>query len=178
MTRHGITVSRCHDTSGHVMTRHGVTPVGPPLRSNPTHTSNPNPTRTLHPGTAFAPQRHQYRDLPPDAQLVVVVMAVAEGRGEVLVGSSVMPLFSKRGRLKTGPQRLRVWEGVPPCTAFPSSTPGKVGGLDRGQGFGGLGWVSVGGRGVQRAQRPLEVQTYCFHFLRCKLTVFYFHRTR
>ncbi|GIL80848.1 hypothetical protein Vretimale_9438 [Volvox reticuliferus] len=68
----------------------------------------------------------KYRDLPRDAQLVLVVVEVTEGRGESLVGSSVMPLFSKRGRLKTGPQRLRVWEGVPPCTANPSSTPGKA----------------------------------------------------
>ncbi|GIL50816.1 hypothetical protein Vafri_6947, partial [Volvox africanus] len=67
----------------------------------------------------------KYRDLPRDAQLVFVVVEVTEGNGEALVGSSVMPLFSKRGRLKTGPQRLRVWEGVPPCTANPSSTPGK-----------------------------------------------------
>ncbi|GLC43266.1 hypothetical protein PLESTF_000410600 [Pleodorina starrii] len=68
----------------------------------------------------------KYRDLPGDAQLAFLVVEVVEGAGEALVGSAVMPLFSKRGRLKTGPQRLRLWEGVPPCTALPSSTPGKV----------------------------------------------------
>ncbi|PNW88579.1 hypothetical protein CHLRE_01g035500v5 [Chlamydomonas reinhardtii] len=68
----------------------------------------------------------KYRDLPPDAQLVLVLVEAAEGRREALVGSSVTPLFSKRGRLKTGPQRLAVWEGAPPCTQFPTSTPGKV----------------------------------------------------
>ncbi|KAG2448608.1 hypothetical protein HYH02_006498 [Chlamydomonas schloesseri] len=69
----------------------------------------------------------KYRDLPPDTQLVLVLVEAAEGRGrEALVGSTVMPLFSKRGRLKTGPQRLAVWEGTPPCTQFPTSTPGKA----------------------------------------------------
>ncbi len=69
----------------------------------------------------------QYRDLPPDALLVLCVHEAAPGRpGEGLLGSTCMRLFSKRGRLKTGPQRLRLWEGVPPCTANPSRTPGKV----------------------------------------------------
>ncbi|GFR39758.1 hypothetical protein Agub_g242, partial [Astrephomene gubernaculifera] len=68
----------------------------------------------------------KYRDLPSDAQLALSLWEVAPGRGPALLGSCVMRLFSKRGRLKTGPQRLRLWEGVPPCTALPSSTPGKV----------------------------------------------------
>ena len=89
----------------------------------------------------------QYRDLPPDAQLVLVLVEAAEGRREALVGSSVTPLFSKRGRLKTGPQRLAVWEGAPPCTQFPTSTPGKVG--DRARVcFSGRGCVSVLGKHV------------------------------
>lgn len=37
-----------------------------------------------------------------------------------------MPLFSKKGRLKCGFQKLRLCPGVVPDLTWPSSTPGKV----------------------------------------------------
>eukprot|EP00195_Chlamydomonas_chlamydogama_P005209 CAMPEP_0202907580 /NCGR_PEP_ID=MMETSP1392-20130828/43122_1 /ASSEMBLY_ACC=CAM_ASM_000868 /TAXON_ID=225041 /ORGANISM="Chlamydomonas chlamydogama, Strain SAG 11-48b" /LENGTH=284 /DNA_ID=CAMNT_0049596549 /DNA_START=57 /DNA_END=908 /DNA_ORIENTATION=- len=68
----------------------------------------------------------KYRDLPHDTQLSLAVWEVSEGSPPLMVGGTTMPLFSQKGRLKSGPQRLRVWEGRPPCTAWPSTTPGKV----------------------------------------------------
>jgi phosphatidylinositol 3-kinase len=50
----------------------------------------------------------QYRDLPADTYLVVSLYEVAEGCPLLLVGSTSMPMFSKKGRLKTGQQRLQV----------------------------------------------------------------------
>lgn len=50
----------------------------------------------------------QYRDLPADTYLVVSLYELSEGCPLLLVGSSSMPMFSKKGRLKTGQQRLQV----------------------------------------------------------------------
>lgn len=50
----------------------------------------------------------QYRDLPADAYLAVSLYEVAEGYPLLLVGSTSMPMFSTKGRLKTGQQRLQV----------------------------------------------------------------------
>lgn len=50
----------------------------------------------------------QYRDLPADTYLSLSVYELSEGRPMLLVGSTSMPLFSKKGRLKTGQQRLQV----------------------------------------------------------------------
>jgi hypothetical protein len=50
----------------------------------------------------------QYRDLPADTHLSLSVYELSEGRPLLLVGSSSMPMFSKKGRLKTGQQRLQV----------------------------------------------------------------------
>ena len=54
----------------------------------------------------------KYRDLPCDAHLVLNVWQVAVGGGTALVGTAALPLFSKKGRLKTGPKQLRVLEGA------------------------------------------------------------------
>lgn len=43
-----------------------------------------------------------------DTQLVIRVFEVVEGRGVAMVGGTTLPLFNKKGRLKTGPQRLQV----------------------------------------------------------------------
>jgi phosphatidylinositol 3-kinase len=50
----------------------------------------------------------QYRDLPADTYLCLSLYELCEGRPMLLVGCSSMPLFSKKGRLKTGQQRLQV----------------------------------------------------------------------
>jgi phosphatidylinositol 3-kinase len=50
----------------------------------------------------------QYRDLPADTHLSLTLYELSEGCPLLLVGSSSMPMFSKKGRLKTGQQRLQV----------------------------------------------------------------------
>lgn len=57
------------------------------------------------------------------AQLWLSVYEAGEARGPALAGGTCMPLFNKRGRLKTGPQRLRVWEATPPGPATPGKLP-------------------------------------------------------
>eukprot|EP00967_Tisochrysis_lutea_P082942 scaffold115013_cov21-Tisochrysis_lutea.AAC.2 len=54
----------------------------------------------------------KYRDLPHDTQLSLLVWEMADTASQRLVGSTVMPLFSRKGRLKTGPQRLKVGIGA------------------------------------------------------------------
>lgn len=44
-----------------------------------------------------------------------------------------MPLFSKRGKLKTDVHLLNLFIGVDPDLKFPSSTPGKVPLAERGE---------------------------------------------
>ena len=68
----------------------------------------------------------QYRDLPHDALLSLTVIEVVVGHPPFVAGGTTLPLFNKKGRLKTGPHRLRVWPGREPCTRWPSTTPGKV----------------------------------------------------
>ncbi|KAL6752332.1 putative phosphatidylinositol 3-kinase [Haematococcus lacustris] len=76
----------------------------------------------------------KYRDLPADTLLCLAVWGVCEGGGSpTLVGGTTMPLFSKKGRLKTGTQQAHVWLGRPPCPASPSSTPGKQPLAERGR---------------------------------------------
>lgn len=65
----------------------------------------------------------KYRDLPANTQLSLAVFEMGESQGQLLVGGTNMALFNKHGRLKTGPQRLRIWEGQAP---HPVNTPGKV----------------------------------------------------
>lgn len=65
-------------------------------------------------------------DLLPSCVLGLSVWAVGETGEPALVGSTVMPLFSKKGRLKCGFQKLQLCPGVPPDLQWPSSTPGKT----------------------------------------------------
>lgn len=65
-------------------------------------------------------------DLLPSCVLGLSVIAVGETGEPELVGSAVIPLFSKKGRLKCGFQKLRLCPGVVPDLTWPSSTPGKV----------------------------------------------------
>jgi hypothetical protein len=53
----------------------------------------------------------QYRDLPEDAWLGLNVFELREGRPLTLVGSTAMPMFNKKGRLKTGHHALHLHEG-------------------------------------------------------------------
>ena len=68
----------------------------------------------------------QYRDLPHDAQLAITVWGVAEARPLAALGGATMRLFSKKGRLKDGPQELRLAVGRAADLGWPSATPGKL----------------------------------------------------
>jgi hypothetical protein len=63
----------------------------------------PQPLHLPHPRCTL-----QYRDLPTDTYLCLSLYELCEGRPMLLVGASSMPMFSKKGRLKTGQQRLQV----------------------------------------------------------------------
>ena len=53
----------------------------------------------------------QYRDLPEDSWLGLCVFELREGKPLTLVGSTAMPMFNKKGRLKTGHHGLLLQEG-------------------------------------------------------------------
>lgn len=68
----------------------------------------------------------QYRDLPRTSQIAVTAWQLQEGHAQAVpLGGATFRLFSKRGRLKTGLQKLCLWPGVAADPLWPSSTPGK-----------------------------------------------------
>jgi phosphatidylinositol 3-kinase len=75
----------------------------------------------------------KYRDLGHDAQLALTVWGVRDGASPAVLGGTTLRLFSKKGRLKTGAQELRLWPGRTADAAWPSSTPGKVPVAQRGE---------------------------------------------
>eukprot|EP00879_Flechtneria_rotunda_P010868 GHRR01011358.1.p1 GENE.GHRR01011358.1~~GHRR01011358.1.p1 ORF type:complete len:821 (+),score=283.38 GHRR01011358.1:733-3195(+) len=68
----------------------------------------------------------QYRDLPADTYLCLSVYELCEGCPILLAGSTTMPMFSKKGRLKTAQQKLQVWEGHALNVAQPQVLTGKA----------------------------------------------------
>lgn len=71
-------------------------------------------------------------DLLPCSVLGLTVWAFGEAGDTTLVGSAVMPLFSKKGRLKSGFQKLQLCTGAAPDLRWPSTTPGKASVSSRG----------------------------------------------
>ena len=72
------------------------------------------------------PTHAQYRDLSPTSQLAVTLHAAApDGQPPVVLGGATLPLFSAKGRLKTGRQQLRLTRGCLADPRWPSTTPGK-----------------------------------------------------
>ena len=67
-------------------------------------------------------------------QLALTVWEVRESSGgPAPLGGAAFALFSKKGRLKTGVQLLRLWAGQPADVRWPSATPGKVPVRERGE---------------------------------------------
>lgn len=48
------------------------------------------------------------------------------GEEEGLIGGATVLLFSSKKQLKTGKQKLRLWQGKEADGSLPTSTPGKV----------------------------------------------------
>lgn len=51
---------------------------------------------------------------------------VSCGRDEGLVGGATVLLFNSKMQLKTGKQKLRLWQGKEADGSLPTTTPGKV----------------------------------------------------
>lgn len=75
----------------------------------------------------------KYRDLGHDAQLALTVWEARDGEARRALGGTTLRLFSKKGRLKTGPQELQVWLGRAADGGWPSTTPAKVPVAQRGE---------------------------------------------
>lgn len=75
----------------------------------------------------------QYCDLAQDAQLALTVWQIQEGQPQTPLGGATLRLFSKKGRLKSGQQELRLWAGREADMAWPSATPAKLPVAQRGE---------------------------------------------
>jgi hypothetical protein len=69
----------------------------------------------------------------PDCVLAVTLWSQGDASPAVLLGCAVMPLFSKKGRLKCGLQTLTLCRCAMPDLRWPSRTPGKVPVAQRGR---------------------------------------------
>ncbi|XP_056165510.1 phosphatidylinositol 3-kinase, root isoform isoform X2 [Syzygium oleosum] len=75
----------------------------------------------------------KYRDLTAHSQLALTVWDVSCGKEEGLIGGATILLFSSKKQLKTGKQKLRLWQGKEADGSFPTNTPGKVPKHERGE---------------------------------------------
>lgn len=75
----------------------------------------------------------QYCDLAHDAQLALTVWQIEEGQPDKPLGGATLRMFSKKGRLKSGQQELRLWPGRKADVAWPPSTPAKLPVSQRGE---------------------------------------------
>ncbi|XP_010533951.1 PREDICTED: phosphatidylinositol 3-kinase VPS34 isoform X2 [Tarenaya hassleriana] len=75
----------------------------------------------------------KYRDLTAHSQLAITVWDVSRGKAEGLIGGATVLLFNSKMQLKTGKQKLRLWQGKEADGSFPTSTPGKVPRQERGE---------------------------------------------
>ena len=62
----------------------------------------------------------QVRELLPGCVLGVTAWAQSDAHAAQLLGGAVLPLFSKKGRLKCGLQKLKLCEGHEPDLRWPS----------------------------------------------------------
>jgi len=54
------------------------------------------------------------------------VWDVSCGKTEGLIGGATVLLFNSKMQMKSGKQKLRLWQGKEADGSFPTSTPGKV----------------------------------------------------
>ncbi|KFK40782.1 hypothetical protein AALP_AA2G040200 [Arabis alpina] len=75
----------------------------------------------------------KYRDLTAHSQLAITVWDVSCGKAEGLIGGATILLFNSKMQMKSGKQKLRLWQGKEADGSFPTSTPGKVPRQERGE---------------------------------------------
>ncbi|KAK9119728.1 hypothetical protein Scep_017821 [Stephania cephalantha] len=75
----------------------------------------------------------KYRDLTANSQLALTVWDVSCEEEDELVGGATILLFNSKKQLKTGKQKLRLWQGKEADGSYPTSTPGKVPRHERGE---------------------------------------------
>ncbi|BDA44872.1 phosphatidylinositol 3-kinase VPS34 [Coccomyxa sp. Obi] len=75
----------------------------------------------------------KYCDLAQDAQLALTVWQIREGEVQTPLGGATLRLFSKKGRLKSGQQELRLWPGREADMTWPPATPAKLPVAQRGE---------------------------------------------
>ncbi|EXB82579.1 Phosphatidylinositol 3-kinase, root isoform [Morus notabilis] len=75
----------------------------------------------------------KYRDLTGHSQLAFTVWDVSRGKDERLIGGATILLFNSKRQLKTGKQKLRLWQGKVADGSFTTATPGKVPKHERGE---------------------------------------------
>jgi phosphatidylinositol 3-kinase len=73
------------------------------------------------------------KDLDDTSQIAVTIIEEREGEPKRPLAGTTLKLFSKKGRLKTGTQTLRLWMGRRGDPGLPCCTPGKVPVAERGE---------------------------------------------
>ncbi|SJX60500.1 related to phosphatidylinositol 3-kinase [Sporisorium reilianum f. sp. reilianum] len=85
------------------------------------------PFRNNHQWNEWITLPYKLCDLPLGAQLTFTVYDVASSNASRIIGGTTLPLFSKKGTLKSAQHRLFVWKGVKADGDIESATPSKVG---------------------------------------------------
>ncbi|GAC95422.1 hypothetical protein PHSY_002998 [Pseudozyma hubeiensis SY62] len=85
------------------------------------------PFRNNHQWNEWITLPYKLCDLPLGAQLTFTVYDVASSNTSRIIGGTTLPLFSKKGTLKSAQHRLFIWKGVKADGGVESATPSKVG---------------------------------------------------
>ncbi|KAJ1031605.1 hypothetical protein NDA13_001996 [Ustilago tritici] len=85
------------------------------------------PFRNKHQWNEWITLPYKLCDLPLGAQLTFTIYDVASSNTTRVIGGTTLPLFSKKGTLKSAQYRLFVWKGVKGDGSVETATPSKVG---------------------------------------------------
>ncbi|SAM69012.1 related to phosphatidylinositol 3-kinase [Ustilago bromivora] len=85
------------------------------------------PFRNKHQWNEWITLPYKLCDLPLGAQLTFTIYDVASSNTTRVIGGTTLPLFSKKGTLKSAQHRLFVWKGVKGDGSVETATPSKVG---------------------------------------------------
>lgn len=85
------------------------------------------PFRNNHQWNEWITLPYKLCDLPLGAQITFTIYEVALSNASRIIGGTTLPLFGKKGTLKSAQHRLFVWKGVKADGSIESATPSKVG---------------------------------------------------